>query len=260
MDNNEKMTDSELMQARNAFEAICEAMDSYDLSYEKDEEDLSVHLILNGDYMPIALDFQVIPDRELIRMISPMPFTVPRERRLEMAVAVTLINPRILNGCYDLNLNTGTMYFRLIHSFSGSDASVEAIRYLISITNCTENLYNDKLIMVKQGIISLRRLVNLLNEEDRADISADDDDGSFSPIPDYSSDGGLFDDADDMADEDDDDDMDLFAPMPDFLSLDKPSYDDILEYDIDLEDIDDDDDYDDDDDEFGTFDEGDIIS
>lgn len=165
---NDKMTELELENARDAFEAICEAMDNYNLVYDKDEDEMTVDLTISGQDMPIEMHFRVHPDKEIVRMISPMPYIVPREKRLDMAVALTFVNIRLINGCYDLDMKTGHIGFRLVESYAGSRLGYEAIQYLISITNITEDNYNDKLIMLNKDIITLRKFVSLVTANDEA--------------------------------------------------------------------------------------------
>ena len=112
--------------------------------------------------MPIDMSFFVHPDREIVRMVSPMPYRVPKERRLDMAVALTFVNTRLINGCYDLDMQTGALRFRLCESYAGSEIGMEAFKYMIAITNMTEDDYNDKLIMLNKGIITLKRFVALV--------------------------------------------------------------------------------------------------
>lgn len=174
MSENEKVSEEQLEAARKAYEKVCEAIDSVGLKYDSDDENFRVHLELAGEDMPIEINFFVHPEREIVRMISPMPYTVPKERRLDMAVALTFVNARLINGCYDFDMKTGNLRFRLVESYAGSELGFEAIKYLLVITNMTEDDYNDKLIMLNKDIISLKKFVQLITADD-GDEEEDDE-------------------------------------------------------------------------------------
>ena len=63
-------------------------------------------------------------------------------------------------------MKTGNLRFRLVESYAGSELGTEAIKYLIIITNMTEDDYNDKLIMLNKNIINLKKFVSLITADD----------------------------------------------------------------------------------------------
>lgn len=166
MSDNNKPTEEQLQAGSRAFETVCSAIEELGLKCDIDEDEMRIHLEVAGEDMPINIMFFVHPDREIVRMISPMPYIVPKERRLDMAVALTFVNTRLINGSYDLDMKTGNLRFRLVESYAGSELGTEAIKYLIIITNMTEDDYNDKLIMLNKNIINLKKFVSLITADD----------------------------------------------------------------------------------------------
>lgn len=162
MDDNMK-----LAQAKATFATLCRALDKEEWSYQKDEEKLSVKAGAQGEDLPIDLGFQVDAKRMLVKLYSPIPFTIPEDNRLDIAIAVTAINDILANGCFDFDLSDGSLLFRIINSFLDTQLGEEVFVYMLYTACQTVDTYNDLLLMLSKKVITLEQFLDKLNDDQK---------------------------------------------------------------------------------------------
>ena len=84
-----------------------------------------------------------------------LPVTFAEDKRVDGAVAATMINYQIKNGFFDYDMADGHVFFRLPNSFQGSLLSEAAMHYLVMVSCGTIDEYNDKLLMLAKGLIDI---------------------------------------------------------------------------------------------------------
>lgn len=154
------MEEKQLQQARNTFATICKMMDNQNWHYDKDESDpesLVINSGARGDDLPI--DFRIIVDagRQLVSLHSSMPFRISEEKRVDGAIACCMINYALANGCFDYDIKSGVVLFRLATSYRESLLSEELFSYVLNVSMQTIDEYNDKLLMISKGMITLEQ-------------------------------------------------------------------------------------------------------
>ncbi|MBR2175937.1 MAG: YbjN domain-containing protein [Clostridia bacterium] len=151
--------------ARRVYDRMVELLpDSGIKNFTKNEEKLNVRFTVNGDDIPMDFIMRVIPNSQLISLLSFMPFDFKSDRMMEGAIAVTAINDNILNGSFCLDMSDGTTYFNVYNSYIGTELSVELLRYLIGISVNTVDDYNDRLLALNKSIISIEDFLKWINE------------------------------------------------------------------------------------------------
>ncbi len=153
-----------LQEAKAVFDTICGAFDKLELFYEKDESDLTITCGVKGEDLPVKITFKVSPEKKCLYIISFMPLTVPEDKRLDVAVAVSHINNLLVNGCFDYNIKTGDVHFRMNASYLDSTLSEDIFRYMILCAVTTVDEYNDKLLMLSKGLLSLEQFIKSADE------------------------------------------------------------------------------------------------
>lgn len=148
-----------LEQAKSAFTTLCNALDGHKLRYQKDEEKLSIQCGIQGDDLPVEINMQLDADRMLVMALSHMPFKVKEEKRLEMAVAVSAINDMLVDGCFDYDVASGNMFFRMTNSIIDSVLGAEVFSYMFFCSCHVIDEYNDKFLMLSTGMISLEQFL-----------------------------------------------------------------------------------------------------
>lgn len=147
--------EKELKLAGEAFDTLCNSMDDLKWHYEKDEEKMMIHLGVNGDDIPMEFVIHCDAERQLIRLMSFLPFKINEDKRIDAAMATSHANYLLADGSFDYNLGDGTILFRMTSSFRESLVGIELFKYMIQVACLTVDKYNDKFLMLSKGMLSL---------------------------------------------------------------------------------------------------------
>lgn len=149
-----------LEQAKAAFATLCQSLDKHEWHYKKDEDKLSIECGAQGDDLPMEITVKVDADRMLVLLISHMPFVIQEDKRLDVAIAVSAINNALVDGCFDYDIASGHMFFRMTNSFIESKTSEEVFAYMLFCSCKTIDEYNDKFLMLAKGLISIEQFLS----------------------------------------------------------------------------------------------------
>ncbi len=148
-----------LKEAKVVFKTLCQTLEHHDWRYKKDEEKLIVECGAQGEDLPMELTVNVDADRALVLLFSKMPFVVQEDKRLDLAVAVSAVNYILVDGCFDYDVASGRMYFRITNSFIDSLLGEDVLAYMLFCSCQTIDDYNDKFLMLAKGILSLEQFI-----------------------------------------------------------------------------------------------------
>lgn len=154
-------TEAQLQNAENVFQSICTMLNNINFKYEagRRDEDYVVQVTVNGDDIPMKMLIIVRPEREIVSLLSPMPFNTPEDKRVEMALAVATANYGIIDGSFDYDLNDGEIRFRLTASYIESLLGEELFKYMLFVSANTVDRYNDRFLAVAKGIMTLEQFI-----------------------------------------------------------------------------------------------------
>lgn len=156
---------SKHLAAAKVYYDFCKMMDDEEWTYEGNEEKLSIVCGAVGEDLPIELNIRMDVDRQLVLVLSRLPYKVPEEKRVDVAVAVSVINNVLVDGSVDFNLESGHVFFRMTNSYMDSNLSSEVYKYLLYCASQTIDAFNDKLLMLSKGIIDVEQFIKLYNKE-----------------------------------------------------------------------------------------------
>lgn len=145
---------------QNVYETICTMFDAKGYHYERHDEDHVITCTVRGDDLPMDILFFVRDERQIVQLISPMPFTVPEDKRVDAALAVAVANYRLVDGSFDYDLSSGRISFRLTASYIESILGKELFEYMLMVSAATIDEYNDKLLMLVKGMVSLEQFID----------------------------------------------------------------------------------------------------
>ncbi len=158
------MNENERKQAQNIYNTICDMLDAREFNYTKHDDDLAISLTMRGEDIPMDIVIMVLEDKQIVRFISPMPFTVPEDKRAEMAVAVCVANCGLYSGSFDYNFPSGEIRFRITTSYKESILGKELFDYMLMVCAFMSDTYNDRFMMLSKGMISLDRFIEMEDE------------------------------------------------------------------------------------------------
>lgn len=149
--------------ANNVYGTIRQMLDSKNLKYKAEDDKLKIYVAVQGDDFPVESYITVLPDKQVVILTSPMPFRVPEEKRSEAAVALTLINYRLLNGHFCLDLSDGFVELRLTEAYHESLIGADVFDYLVQILWVIADEYNDKLFALVKGMVTLEQFAQSIS-------------------------------------------------------------------------------------------------
>lgn len=150
------MVDEKKMElAKQVYQTLCEAIERREWNFGKDEEKLLVHFGVSGDDIPMQFILIVDAERQLIRLMSPLPFKMSESKRMEGAIATCAASFGMVDGSFDYDLSDGTIVFRMTASFRESLIGEGLFQYLISCSCAMVDKYNDQFLALDKGIMSI---------------------------------------------------------------------------------------------------------
>lgn len=141
--------------AKKVYNTLCTAIDKRDWTYDREDEDLIVRFNVSGEDIPMSFILIVDADRQLVRLLSPIPFNMGEDKRMEGAIATCVASYGFINGSFDYDLEDGSIVFRLTQSFRGSDVNEEVLQYMISLSCSVVDNYNDRFMALNKGLLSI---------------------------------------------------------------------------------------------------------
>lgn len=143
--------------AQNVYSNICSMFEDMNFNHERDDEKLVIRSTVHGDDIPMDMVIIVNPDAQTVSFFSPMPFKVPDDKISEMAIAIAIANNGLRNGSFDFDISDGKIIFRMTACYIDSILGKELYRMMLIVSSNTIDRYNDKFLMLSNGMISLEQ-------------------------------------------------------------------------------------------------------
>ena len=153
------MADEKLERAQRVFRGLCANLDAHNWKYQKDEERLRIDCKVSGKDIPMDLSLRVDANKQLLMLLSTLPFNVPEDRRLDLAIAICHVNDMLVDGSFDYDVTSGRILFRMTSSFVESEIGDDLFSYLVGCSCRTIDDYNDKLMKVSLGVMSVEAFI-----------------------------------------------------------------------------------------------------
>ena len=152
------------MNGKEIFQMFVDYLNSINFNFDTDEDHLVIHFTAQGNDLPQPTIIQIIEERTVIRILSPIPGDIPEDKRVETAIAVASANDHMLNGRFDFNMERGKLVFNLVQFYGDMDITETVIRYMFSVVFGSTDKYNDRFFMLGKGMMSLEDFLNKENE------------------------------------------------------------------------------------------------
>lgn len=158
------MQDEKLEQrAIEVYETLCGMLDKLDFHYEKVGKDADgdylIRFDMTGDDLPMSFVMFMDVDRQLIRVMSQMPFAFPEDKRVEGAIVTCRANYKMVDGNFDYNFLNGRTVFKITTSYRDSLIDEELLLYMIKLAASMVDEFNDKFYAVGMGVKSVEQFL-----------------------------------------------------------------------------------------------------
>ena len=152
-------TREQTQQAQQVYAYMCDCLDRMDWNYSKEPDSLLVRFNVNGEDLAMRFLMYVDAERQLIRLLSHLPYHICEEKRVDCAVAISVANFGMVDGCFDYDVTDGQIVFRMTQSFLDCTIGEDFFVYMIGCASGTVDRYNDKFYAINKGLLSLTDFV-----------------------------------------------------------------------------------------------------
>ena len=153
------MSNVDMKHAKLMFNTMKQMMDDEDWKYSADEENLTIKSGLADD-LDLIYYMSIDAEREMVRLWSTLPFTVPEDKRVDCAVAACVANNGMIVGSFQYDISDGEFCFKAASSFAGgSRLSKEAFKDIMFLALSSIKNYNDRFFMVAKGMMTLQQFI-----------------------------------------------------------------------------------------------------
>ena len=105
---------------KEVLEGICKSLREIGFDFELNDENARIYFEYKGEDFNTKFIIRVDEMAELIYVYSYLPFSVPQEKMYEMAVAVCVASNNLVDGYFDLDMESGDIMFKMTISFKSS--------------------------------------------------------------------------------------------------------------------------------------------
>ena len=145
--------------AKTVYCDLCAALDKRHWKYQKHDDDLVVTFEVSGAGIPMEFVIAIDSERQLLRVFSKLPFTVPKDKRMDLAIATCAASYELADGSFDYDIETGDIAFRLTASFRKSKIGDGLFEYLVDCSCAVVDAYNDKFFALCKGLITINDFI-----------------------------------------------------------------------------------------------------
>lgn len=153
-----ELTQPRIENAAKNTEVLLSMLEHKKIKYTVEERtDARSHVCIHftGNDLPLTLHILIRADKQIVSVYSVLPFNMDESRRSDAAYAVTAANHGLIDGSFDLNLQTGEIRFRLTSCFIGTVLTEELFSYLMFVSAQTVDRYNDRFEALNSGKMDL---------------------------------------------------------------------------------------------------------
>lgn len=141
--------------AKKVFAKIDAYLKSKNWKYDTDTDQLQFTYSVGGDDLPMRFTLLVDAERELIRLISFLPFNFDEDKRVDGAIAVCIANYEMVDGCFGFDIQSGTLYHRLAVPYKDNEITDDHIQYIMGLGMAMVDKYNDRFFALNKGFIDI---------------------------------------------------------------------------------------------------------
>lgn len=153
------MQNEQTKMGQTVYETICQMFDDKGFHYQRHDDQHYVTCTLRGEDIPMDIIFDVRDERQLVKLVSFMPFKVPEDKKMDVILAITAVNNWLIDGAFVFDIEKGIITFTLTSSYIESILGKELFEYMLMVSASTIDDYNDKFMMIAKGMMSFEQFL-----------------------------------------------------------------------------------------------------
>jgi hypothetical protein len=167
-DGNEFINEA-MANTRRNFEQTCLILNNigykYQILREDDEKaEYAVNFIIQGEDLPMGfiVEFSAFPENMLI--FSPIPVSIPEEKKVEVALAIITANHRRKFGEFDFDIVKGSIMFKLSTCLINNAVTESMFTVLLHLAVQVVDAFNEKFVMLVKDLITIDGFASFAEE------------------------------------------------------------------------------------------------
>lgn len=153
-----KMTRSKL-----AFNSVCNILQLNNVQFTPFVGKLKIECRITAD-IPISLLITINPEYEILLITSILPFAVEERAIIDSALAINMVNYKLVDGSFDFNIYSGTIRFRMTSSYRESLFSRALFEYMIKYTVKIVDKYDNMFFCLSSGAYNLQEFAEEIDQ------------------------------------------------------------------------------------------------
>ena len=145
--------------AQKVYQAFIDHMTKKGFHFDRHDDDLVISMIAQGEDLPQPTIIRVLAERDIVQIVSPIPYNIPDDKRQEAAVAAAVANYGIINGSFDFDIRDGEVRYRITHYYGDTEMTEKQVEYLLQCIWFTTDNYNEKFFMLGMGKMTLQEFI-----------------------------------------------------------------------------------------------------
>ena len=155
-------TEKDLTAAKIMYNRVKEALDNMGWTYDENESKLNITTGAGGKDLNIDIDIYVEAKKHIATVLSRLPIDVPEDLRIDLSLAISLINNQLVDGSFDYDTSEGILYYRTTAAYHDCILSSEVFEYMIYIACRTVDDYNGMLNKLSKSEISMSEFIDFI--------------------------------------------------------------------------------------------------
>lgn len=158
------MADEKQTKAKKIYATMVSALEDEKWRFDVKEDELKIVSGATGEDLSMRFTVTVDAKREVIQFLSPLPFNMAEDKRIDAAIAVCVANYGIVNGSFDYDMRDGEIRYRLTTSYVDCEVGKGFFMNMMLTALNTTDRYNDRFLMLSKGTITLEKFIELDNK------------------------------------------------------------------------------------------------
>lgn len=156
--------EANIARANEVYNQLRKVLDDRNWNYKAHDDDRVITFNVQGEDIPMDFLLVIDAERDLIRLLSRMPFKMSEEKRLDGAIIACAATYGLVNGGFDYDLSDGSITFRLTTSYKDCVVGDNLFNYMIDVSCGTIDDYNDKFMAVDKGYMTVQQFIEKTSE------------------------------------------------------------------------------------------------
>lgn len=150
-------------EAAESIETFARMLTKREWHYKRNDGAYSLHVGVAVDALPMDIIITADPDHGILRIFSKISVTLSKDKIMEAAIIVNELNEGRLMGNFDLNITSGSIFFKVYSCIADCTISEGACGLLLDYAVRMVDDYNRKFLLLNKGVLSMEDILSAMD-------------------------------------------------------------------------------------------------